>query len=96
MTTPPMMPWGLKAWRLFTQLASPFARLLLRQRAARNKEDWTRVNERLGVAGVARPEGRLIWLHGASVGESLSGRLLIWDAERRLSGTAEPKAGYVG
>lgn len=70
-------PLGLTGWRLFTRLASPFAKLVLNQRAARGKEDWTRMNERLGVAGVPRPAGRLIWLHGASVGESLSALPLI-------------------
>ncbi|HEX2760195.1 MAG TPA: 3-deoxy-D-manno-octulosonic acid transferase, partial [Rhizomicrobium sp.] len=49
----------------------------LRQRAARGKEDWARVNERLGLAGLPRPEGRLVWIHGASVGESLSALPLI-------------------
>jgi 3-deoxy-D-manno-octulosonic-acid transferase len=68
---------GLQGWRLFTHIASPFARLVLNQRAARGKEDWTRMNERLGVAGVARPDGRLFWVHGASVGESLSALPLI-------------------
>jgi 3-deoxy-D-manno-octulosonic-acid transferase len=72
-----MAPPGLQGWRLFTHIAAPFARLVLRQRAARGKEDWTRMNERLGVAGVARPQGRLIWVHGASVGESLSALPLI-------------------
>ncbi|HEX4272631.1 MAG TPA: glycosyltransferase N-terminal domain-containing protein, partial [Rhizomicrobium sp.] len=71
------MPIGLQGWRLFTTLASPFAKLVLRRRAVRGKEDWTRMNERLGVAGLTRPEGRLIWLHGASVGESLSALPLI-------------------
>lgn len=70
-------PLGLQGWRLFTAIASPLARLVLKQRAARGKEDWTRMNERMGVAGVARPDGRLIWLHGASVGESLSALPLI-------------------
>jgi 3-deoxy-D-manno-octulosonic-acid transferase len=70
-------PLGLQGWRLFTRAASPFARLVLRQRAGRGKEDWMRMNERLGVAGVPRPEGRLIWVHGASVGESLSALPLI-------------------
>jgi 3-deoxy-D-manno-octulosonic-acid transferase len=71
------LPLGLRAWRLATRLATPFAPLLLRQRATRGKEDWTRLNERFGMAGVARPEGKLVWLHGASVGESLSALPLI-------------------
>ena len=68
---------GLMAWRLATRLLTPVAPLLLRQRAARGKEDWARLNERLGIAGLPRPSGRLIWLHGASVGESLSALPLI-------------------
>ena len=71
------LPIGLRAWRVLTSMASPFARLLLRRRATRDKEDWTRLNERLGMAGLARPEGRLVWIHGASVGESLSALPLI-------------------
>jgi 3-deoxy-D-manno-octulosonic-acid transferase len=71
------LPLGLKAWRLLTGIASPLAPLLLRQRAARGKEDWTRLNEKLGMAGLARPAGRLVWVHGASVGESLSALPLI-------------------
>jgi 3-deoxy-D-manno-octulosonic-acid transferase len=53
------------------------APLLLRERAARGKEDWTRLNERLGLSGLPRPDGRLVWIHGASVGESLSALPLI-------------------
>ncbi|HEX4636055.1 MAG TPA: 3-deoxy-D-manno-octulosonic acid transferase [Rhizomicrobium sp.] len=71
------LPLGLKGWRLLTWALSPLARLLLRERAARGKEDWTRSNERLGVSGLPRPEGRLVWVHGASVGESLSALPLI-------------------
>jgi 3-deoxy-D-manno-octulosonic-acid transferase len=71
------LPWGLKAWRLLTGALSPIAQLLLRQRAARGKEDWARLNERLGMAGLARPQGRLVWVHGVSVGESLSALPLI-------------------
>jgi 3-deoxy-D-manno-octulosonic-acid transferase len=36
------------------------------------KEDDLRVQEKLGVASVPRPKGKLIWLHAASVGETLS------------------------
>ena len=64
------LPVGLKAWRLLTRLLSPLAPLLLRERAARGKEDWTRLNERLGVSGLPRPAGKLLWVHGASVAKA--------------------------
>jgi 3-deoxy-D-manno-octulosonic-acid transferase len=73
----PKTPTGLLGWRLAARLMTPFTRLLLSQRAARGKEDRARMGERLGIAGLARPEGRLIWIHGASVGESLSALPLI-------------------
>lgn len=36
------------------------------------KEDVARFNERIGRPKLPRPEGKLFWLHGASVGESVS------------------------
>lgn len=45
---------------------------VLDRRAARGKEDPARRNERLGHAALARPDGTLIWIHGASVGECLA------------------------
>ncbi|QLQ14120.1 MAG: 3-deoxy-D-manno-octulosonic acid transferase [Brevundimonas sp.] len=45
---------------------------LLQRRVRRGKEDPARVSERLGRASQPRPSGHLIWLHGVSVGESLS------------------------
>jgi 3-deoxy-D-manno-octulosonic-acid transferase len=50
---------------------APVLPLLLRRRAAQGKEILERLPERQGL-DVARPDGPLIWLHAASVGESLS------------------------
>ena len=65
-------PFGLKLYRLATGLAQHFAPALLEARAKRGKEDPERLPERLGKTVRSRPEGPLVWLHGASVGESLS------------------------
>lgn len=63
---------ALLAYRAATTALSPFTPALLRSRARGGKEDPGRLRERLGFASVARPGGALAWLHGASVGESLS------------------------
>src|SRR6185312_16343961 len=65
-------PFGLTAWRWLGMAATPLAPLLLSERAARGKEERARMQERLGEASRPRPEGRVIWVHGASVGESLA------------------------
>jgi 3-deoxy-D-manno-octulosonic-acid transferase len=62
----------LSLYRLATRALEPVAPLLLKRRAAKGKEDPARLNERLARPTVARPDGKLVWLHGASVGESLS------------------------
>ncbi|MCE2510339.1 MAG: 3-deoxy-D-manno-octulosonic acid transferase [Alphaproteobacteria bacterium] len=59
-------------YRTATVLGAPGVRLYLRWRLRRGKEDQARLPERLGVASIPRPDGPLIWVHAASVGESLS------------------------
>ncbi len=44
----------------------------INKRKENGKEDVKRFNERIGRPTMPRPEGKLIWLHGASVGESVS------------------------
>lgn len=44
----------------------------IKKRQENGKEDVKRFNERIGRPSLKRPEGKLIWFHGASVGESVS------------------------
>ncbi|MEM7422683.1 MAG: glycosyltransferase N-terminal domain-containing protein [Pseudomonadota bacterium] len=68
---------ALAAYLAISQLAGPLASTILRRRLNRGKEDPLRVKERLGNPSLARPQGRLVWLHGASIGEAMSMQPLI-------------------
>ena len=68
----PPRSWLVSLYRLASRGFAPFAGVLLRQRLRKGKEDARRLGERKGEASVARPDGPLVWLHGASVGEALS------------------------
>ena len=67
-----MTPFSLALYRAATGLLAPFTPSILRGRARQGKEDLTRLRERLGYASAPRPAGPLVWLHGASVGETVS------------------------
>jgi len=69
-----MLLWTYSA---LTRGAAPTLEWLLRRRLAKGREDPDRLNERRGQPQRPRPEGRLIWLHGASVGEALSAQVLV-------------------
>lgn len=58
-----------RLWRQVGRLIGPFVRRVLDRRAARGKENIDRLPERFGHAGLPRPEGPLLWIHAASVGE---------------------------
>jgi 3-deoxy-D-manno-octulosonic-acid transferase len=62
-------PMTLRAYRLLMSAAAPVASLVLSYRLSKGKEHAERLPERRGETTVARPPGRLIWFHGASVGE---------------------------
>lgn len=61
-----------RIWAGLATLLAPALTLLLHRRLARGKEVHGRQRERMGLTARRRPPGRLIWLHAASVGETLS------------------------
>ena len=65
------VPVMLYAYRALTWALGPIAAMMLHGRADRGKEDAGRLGERFGRYTRSRPEGPLLWMHGASVGESL-------------------------
>ena len=63
---------SLGIYRFVTTVLKPVLVWVLRRRIALGREDPVRIRERLGYPGQARPEGTLVWVHGASVGEIVS------------------------
>ena len=60
------------AWRAGTILVAPALRLNLRRRATHGREVAARLPERQGIDNTPRPPGLLLWMHAASVGETVS------------------------
>jgi 3-deoxy-D-manno-octulosonic-acid transferase len=68
---PPASAWAA-LWAAAATAAAPALRLLLRRRLRRGKEIAGRIAERRGIDATPRPAGTLLWLHAASVGETVS------------------------
>lgn len=49
----------------------------------KGKEDPARLGERKGIASLDRPDGRMCWIHAASVGEAQSALILINSLRRQ-------------
>jgi 3-deoxy-D-manno-octulosonic-acid transferase len=62
----------IRLYRAATVFAWPLAKLIMRHRVKTGKEDGRRVGERFGEASVPRPSGPVIWVHAASIGETMS------------------------
>lgn len=62
----------LAAYLAWSNRAERYGMRKLQQRLAAGKEDADRLDERRGIASIDRPDGPLVWLHAASVGESVS------------------------
>lgn len=67
----------LAGYRVAGSAAYPFVGGYIAWRASKGKEERSRRGERYGKSGVPRPIGPLIWVHAASVGESLAVAPLI-------------------
>lgn len=77
---------ALAAYRTAGRLAAPVVDLALGLRRRAGKEDPARRAERRGIAGHPRPTGRLVWVHAASVGETLA----VIDLVERLVARGTP------
>lgn len=63
----------MKLYNMLIRFLYPLAiSRYIEKRKKIGKEDVKRFNERIGRPTLQRPEGKLIWMHGASVGESIS------------------------
>ena len=66
------MTLPLAVWAGLTRVSTPALRVMLRRRVARGKEIALRLAEREAIDASPRPMGRLVWLHAASLGETVS------------------------
>ena len=66
------LPFPLRLYRKLSSALQPLFFILLLDRARRKKEELARLSERRGHPSRIRPTGPLVWVHGASVGESVS------------------------
>src|SRR5882724_7600660 len=71
------LPMTLRFYQRMSAAAAPLAPALIKRRLKQGKEDPARVSERRGMSRDVRPQGPLVWIHGASVGEVLAGAALI-------------------
>ena len=85
------MSLGLFLYRSIMMIASPFLGGVFRRRVKSGKEDRTRISERFVRNVPKRPNGNLVWLHAASVGESQ----LLLELMRRLLATEDRTLQFV-
>jgi len=72
----------LYAYNILSILFLPFILLHFIFRVLKQKVDLTRLGEKLGIAKIKRPNGELIWLHAASVGETFIALKLMEELSR--------------
>lgn len=72
------MSLGRTLYRTVTRVAQPFLGALISHRVRKGKEDGERTAERFAKGPPALPDTDLVWMHGASIGET---KLLLAIAE---------------
>lgn len=70
-------------WSAAGRIAEPPLRLMLTRRVRLGKESRARLPERRGIDLTPRPPGRLLWVHAASVGETISVLPVLTELARR-------------
>jgi 3-deoxy-D-manno-octulosonic-acid transferase len=71
------LPMTLRIYQKLSAAMVPLAPALIKRRLKLGKEDPARIGERRGMSQGVRPQGPLVWIHGASVGEVLAAAALI-------------------
>jgi len=74
---------ALTSYRWLGAAIYPFLGSYLAFRASKGKEEHARRRERYGYASSERPEGPVVWVHAASVGETTAVVPLIEEVRRR-------------
>ena len=72
-------------YQIILTLALPLSPLIILFRILKNKEDKKRFTEKFSISSKIRRNGKLIWFHGASVGEILSIIPIIKNYEKKKS-----------
>ena len=72
-------------YQIILTLALPLSPFIILFRILKNKEDKKRFTEKFSISSKKRKNGKLIWFHGASVGEILSIIPIIKNYEKKKS-----------
>ncbi len=62
----------INLYRVLSYLAIPFLKLYFYIRCCYGKDRWKDVGNHFGIPTKKRPNGSLIWIHAASIGESMT------------------------